>query len=1452
MFDRSYGPFRFWSFIGLFLLSTTAACAAFSQESTPNVPGDEISWKAGVAKVDITPQEPVRMSGYGNRDHPSEGVDLPLSVRCVALLHRDDWGKSNTAADDAKPGQAAHLLISVETIGLSGAIAKEISERILTQHGVARERLVLASTHTHCAPSLVSELTNIFAVPLTEAEVEAGLRYRKQVIDAIVEAAGNAIADLKPAHLSHAIGKATFAGNRRVLQNGRWSGFGLQPDGPVDHSVPMLRVTSPEGKLRGVVYNYACHGTTLGGRHYRINGDWSGFASETLESRNPGVVALSTIGCGADANPQPHGTIEDAANHGNAMADEVERCVKGEMRPITGKIASKFDHAALSFELPTIEEVRKDIESTTPQISRHAKNMDEIYRQEGRLPATYPVPIQAWRFGSDLTMLFIGGEVVVDYAIRLKRELKDESLWITAYTNDVLGYIASERMRQEGGYEFDRSGVYYSLPGPWVSGTEDNLINQIHTLLKTETPKSPLSTNDALKSMRLSSDDYRIELVAAEPLVQDPISLAFGADGKLWVVEMGDYPGDESESDTANGGGGRVKFLEDTTGDGHYDRATVFMDGINFPTGVFPWRDGVLVSAAPDIVFARDTDGDGSADDIQKLYSGFALANPQHRINGFTYGLDHSLHCASGDNLGKITSVKTGEVVNASGHDVQLWPDDGKIAVTSGRTQFIRSRDDWGQWFGNDNSHPMFHFPIDVAYLKRNPSVTYDGVSQQMFNPPVAPPVFPVTSAAVRFNDLYAANRFTSACSSIVSRSPHFNVDGQTAAFVCEPVHNLVHRAILTNDGASYRASRSSLEQEREFLSSTDPWFRPVRSEIGPDGALWVVDMYRETIEHPEWIPKSWQAQLDFKAGSDRGRIYRIVPKIMTSSPAHESVISLESIDLVKLLDSPVGTLRDTASRLLVERLRTTQTVSDQAATIQRLKTLASQSKSPQSHVHALSILEVIGELDNNLIISAFDDEEPGVVLVAIGLAESRLQHSAELLERLAPLSKHQDLRVILALSLAMGQTKSPVAADVLTDIASRKDIDRWIRMAILSSSSHHAKDLLARLFDEHVEALTPGSAERLSLVSGLLDTAIAGGQSVTETLRKALGRIATQESPSDMRLGLAVSIARSFNREGVESSEILPLLQPIYQQALVVITDETQSESQRILSLDLIGKGIGNAEDERELIRGLLSPAMPIGIQRRAVALLADIDQDGFVNFVFDKWQSLTTSLRGDCVSRMLTRRPWMEGLLASLESGTIGVNELSASARQQLLHSGTRSMMVRAQRLIEKPGSSIAKRELITQYLSQFDSANQSAILEHATELGASLYTKHCAACHTPDEQGKLIGPSLSNLSDRSDRRLVEAILAPNDSCEPNYQTYILRTVDDEILVGTIETEVGETVTLGRADGTRLLVDRRRIAEMKNSGVSLMPEGFETLLRPGELRAVVRHLQQKPKDVL
>ncbi len=1419
--------------VGILVFSFAAAVATLSAAAEVG-DGEVAIWRAGFAKVDITPKEPVRMAGYGNRDRPSEGIDSPLAVRCLALQHAEN--------DDAP-----HLLISIDTIGLPGSLSREISQTLLQQHGVGRDHLVLASTHTHCGPDLVSELSNIFATPLSEAEREAGLRYKAQLTAAVIEAAGKAIADLQPAKLDYGSGKATFAANRRVLTGGRWSGFGVQGDGPVDHTAAVLRITAPDEQLRGIVFNYACHATTLGGDHYRINGDWPGYAAEMLEARHEGIVALSTIGCGADANPQPRGKLEDAVTHGRNLADEVERVINAAMRPIEAPLDSRFDHASLSFELPTIEEVRQRSEDPNPQTRRHALTLDAIYKRDGRLPATYPVPIQAWQFGDQLTMIFIGGEVVVDYALRLKRELQDNDLWVTAYANDVLGYIASERMRREGGYEYDRSTIFYGLPGPWAAGSEDHLISQIRELLESNTPQSPVSANEALETLQLSSDAYRVELVAAEPLVQDPINLAFGADGRLWVVEMGDYPRGTR--------GGRVKFLEDTTGDGRYDQATIFLDNLSFPTGVFPWRDGVLISVAPDILFASDTDGDGTADRIEPLYSGFALANPQHRINGFSYGLDHSLHCASGDNLGEITSHRSGEVINASGHDVQIWPDDGRIATISGRTQFVRSRDDWGQWFGNDNSRPMYQYPIEAAYLRRNPSVQYASGSQQLFDPPVAPPVFPITSTAVRYNDLFAANRFTSACSSILSRSHHFHVDDQQAIFICEPVHNLVHRGLLVPTGASYRATRSTGEQDREFLASTDPWFRPVRCAIGPDGALWVVDMYRETIEHPAWIPEAWQQQLDLTAGSDRGRIYRIVPSDM-DVPLPPSITAAGPQQLIEMLDSPIGPLRDLASQLLVERAAVRSgepPTSDTAAfdsVAESLLRLASGGSTPQGRVHALSILEVTGQLTEQVLVAALADSHPGVLRVATRLAESRLEGSAEILQLLGALAAHEDLGVVLGVALALGETADPAAGKLLAQIAGRPDLDRWVTTAILSSAAPHARTILGDLLAQVAQRPAHSAESHQVLLAGLIATAIASDRNVTELLQSALSGQPRDAAALDAQLTLAISAARSFQQAGVDRREDWRLLEPVYRRSLQLAADDDQDEARRCRALELVGIGLGTPDKERQLLDDLISPSTAVAVQRQAIGALQRCDPERFVASILGRWPSLSYELRSHCVSQMLTRAAWTGQLLTALEEGVIDVRDLSAAARQQLLHSGTRSMMVRAQRLLQSPGGSSPKQELVQTMLAQFKpggdhSRDQSSLYQ---SLGARVFAKHCGACHTPDDQGRTVGPNLANLSDRSDQALVEAILDPNRAVDPAFQSYLIRTEDDEILVGAIEQELADTITLARPDGTRTLVNRRSIAEIKSSGVSVMPEGFEELISSEELQAVVRYLQQTP----
>jgi putative membrane-bound dehydrogenase-like protein len=1353
-------------------------------------------WLAGFSRVDVTPGEPVRMAGYGSRDHASEGVDAPLYVRCMGL-------KSPSS-------EHAALLISVETIGLPGSMTRELAEQIHQQHGTPREQIVFCSTHTHAAPDLVSELSNIFARELSADEVAAGKRYQQQLREGILEAVAAALADLSPARLAYGVGQATFAANRRVLSDGRWTGFGVQSDGPVDHAVPVLRIVDPNHKLRGVVFNYACHCTTLGGDHYRINGDWAGYAAADLESKWTGAVALCTIGCGADANPEPRGTLEATLVHGRTLAAEVARIIDGQMKTIDAPLKPRFDYAALSFDLPTQEELRHRAEDAQPQTRRHAERMLDVLQEHGRLPATYPVPIQSWQFGEQLTMVFLGGEVVVDYALRLKRVLDKPDLWVTAYTNDVLGYICSERMRQEGGYEYDRSGIYYGLPGTWASGSEDLLVSRVQELLRSQGRSQPLSPGDALDSFRLS-DGFEIELVAAEPLVQDPINLAFDARGRLWVVEMGDYPEGES--------GGRVKLLTDRDGDGVFDTASEFLSQLSFPTGAFPWRDGVLISAAPDILLARDTDEDGKADQVETLYTGFALANPQHRINGFTYGLDHSLHLASGDNLGQLRSVRSGQSVDASGHDVQIWPDSGRIAVTSGRTQYIRSRNDWGEWFGNDNSRPMYHFPIDDAYLSRNPAVRYSSSMQMLFDPPVAPPVFPITSVSERFNDLFAAGRFTSACSAIVARSPQLESGLGEVAFICEPVHNLVHRAVLRPHGASYQAERAAAEQDREFLSSSDRWFRPVRALVGPDGMLYVVDMYRETIEHPEWIPEAWQSQLDLRAGADRGRIYRIRPRgTPASTPPRFDLLS--TAQLVGQLAADNGALRDLVQQWIIER-------DDDGATPLLIK-LAADAGQPHARVHALSILEVQQRLDTELLAAALQDSHPGVLLVAIPIAESRLESDPQWLEHLAVTARHRDERVVLRTALALGQSREAAAGRILADIACGEH-GEWVSRAVSSSASPHADAILSALLDRSRR----GDADLPSpVLTDLLVTARSNGVDIASHCDKLF---AVSDADFLAQLRLASSFTAVLGAD--KSNDIARWFQPLYARAVALAGDEQQAEQQRCAALQLVGLGIGSESQEQALLLELISPATPVSVQQQAVDRLAQFSDAEPCAELVARWPSMSRAVRDHAVSRMLQRRTWTEQLLAALDASRIKPSDLTPAARQQLTQTGTRSMQVRAARLTQTSGSP-EKQTLVASYLQAMSGQPDVA-------RGAALFQQHCAVCHQSGAGGQAVGASLDNLSDRSAQALLTAILDPNRAVDPKYQSYVVLSDDDRVLVGAIEDEAGASLTLAHADGKRSTIARAAIVEMKNTGVSLMPEGLESVLSPAAMLDLVGYLQ-------
>lgn len=425
--------------------------------------------RVGVGRVDITPEYSIRMAGYASRLNESKGVAQRL------------WTKALAIAGD---GGAPAVLITVDNCGVPAGVVETVARRLQEKRRLPRERLAICSSHTHSAPVLKDALPAMFGRPVPDDHQAKIDRYTRELTDAMEKAALAALDDLRPGRIDWGQGKVGFAMNRRVVKEGRYVGFGTTPEGPVDHAMPLLRVTGADGGARAFVINYACHCTTLGGEFSQICGDWAGFAQEQVEKEAPGSVCLITTGCGGDANPHPRGQLEHARQHGQAIADEVRRLLQGELTPVTTPPVCRLERIELPFEhTPTREEWKQLAESQDVYHAYQAKLRLARPASEDAKPEVLSYPVQSWRFGERPVMVFLAGEVVVDYALRLKKELGDDRLWVSAYANDVPCYIASRRVLAEGGYEAVSSMIFYDRPGPLAPAVEDMIVAAVHRVL---------------------------------------------------------------------------------------------------------------------------------------------------------------------------------------------------------------------------------------------------------------------------------------------------------------------------------------------------------------------------------------------------------------------------------------------------------------------------------------------------------------------------------------------------------------------------------------------------------------------------------------------------------------------------------------------------------------------------------------------------------------------------------------------------------------------------------------------------------------------------------------------------------------------------------------------------------------------------------------------------------
>ncbi|HIE97289.1 MAG: neutral/alkaline non-lysosomal ceramidase N-terminal domain-containing protein [Fuerstiella sp.] len=1407
------------------LLSSTGAAQSADQ------------YNVGVAVVDITPDYPVRLNGFGNRREESEGVSQQIYARALAVSQGD---------------QPPLVLVTLDSLGVRTAMVDEVRRRLKESDGLPPQNLALTFSHSHCTPKVNGACDNIFSMAIPTDHQKHIDRYTQELTDHITLAARKAIASRSPARLEWAVGKAGFAKNRRTA------------GGPVDHDLPLLVVRDADTNEPKAIYvSYACHCVTLS--FNKVSGDWAGHAAAMIERRFPGCVGLVSIGAGSDQNPvsrisgDPGDNVEAAERQGIEIASEVERLLSGRLKRISGEPQAVLNTIALPLKNPPTREQLVEQTGKGRQTDRYNATTQLARLDRGeQLISEIDYPIQTWSFGDSFCMNFLAGEVCVDYALRLKSEIDRERFWLNAYCNDFGCYIPSERLLTEGGYGGGAEVPYFALPTTLKAGLEKLIVDEVHRQVPDafHMPKgtqgvAPKSPEDSLQCMD-THDSLEVRLVAAEPQVTDPVAIDFGPDGRLWVAEMSDYGRDMYEEFEQTS---RIRWLRDADGDGYFEEAKTFVDGLRFPTDVKVWRDGILICDAPDILFARDKDGDGIADVTQKLFSGFEIRNAQARVNSLRWGLDNWIYGAGGLFGGTITGHQTGEIVNCSNRDFRMNPDTGAIEPVSGRTQQGRCRNDWGDWFGCSNGNLLRAIPGDDRYSQRNPFATLSSPPGLMADT-AAHTLYP-PDGLVTFELSGAPGRATAACGLGIYRDSRLGAEFADDAFTCEPVHQSVHRINLSRNGHGFAGKRGDGEESQEFLSSTDRWFRPVQARTGPDGALWVVDMYRYVIEHSRWIPQSTLAELDVFAGKRRGRIYRVVPKRGngdTKSSAKQALIpnlgDLTDGGLAQQLGSANGTIRDLAHQMLV--WRSAKSVAPE------IRSIASNAKRPAAQIQALATLDALRQLASADIAAALQSDDPEVVRFAVQLSEPFLNDTPKLRTSIFALARSGSARVRrqVALSIAAGGSSGqavPDAAATLSTLIGAAEPDAHVRSAALHSiSADNINPVLNAYLDRPAAEQTFGIRRNLVLLA----VQIGDSDAVARALHVCLP-VAGAEQPSRAATTLlAAALNRLDGRPASPELQITPYasqrLVELHRQAMATIVGADEPEAARIAAISLLGRKYGpvttrilDADATAEsfgpaqraaAIASLISARHSGAVQRAAIMALSDTGADDTSTMLLHAYAAVGAESRLAIADELMSRSDSMLELLSALESGRLRADILDAARRNKLLSSTNTDVRTAAKRVFNTSGTS--SRAAV---LKSFDHV---VGMDGDVPRGRDVFQKRCSTCHKLEDHGHVVGPDLLAMTNRDPQWLLTTILDPNKDVDARYVAWTAVTVDGRTASGMIVRESAVSILLREAGGKEHVIPRSEVEEFRSSERSVMPEGLERDMSAQDFSDVIAYL--------
>ena len=971
-------------------------------------------------------------------------------------------------------------------------------------------------------------------------------------------------------------------------------------------------------------------------------------------------------------------------------------------------------------------------------------------------------------------------------------------------------------------------------------------------------PAGPLSPREELATFKVPKG-FHVELVASEPDVIDPVAMAFDEDGRLFVAEMHGYPNEGVG--TGNITSGRIKLLEDRDGNGQYTHSTIWADKLRFPTAVMPWRGGLLVANAPDMLYLEDTHNAGQADKSRTLYTDFNLANIQQLFNSLQYSLDNWVYACAGSDGGLVKSAEKPDLppVKLRARGFRFHPDvPGSLEPTSGGGQYGLTPDDWNRWFVNTNSQHLRHIVLPDHYLRRNPSLPVSAVTLDIPDHNPACKVYRISPFeawrvertmrrkdgpdAARFpsTELVPGGYITSGCSPIVYAADAFPEVYRGNTFMCDPANNLIHRDVLVPNGATFIAKRATGEEECDFLASTDTWFRPVHLTIGPDGAIYVLDFYREVIETPLSLPDDIKKKLNLES-RQRGRIWRIVADNADKKDAKKNKPALRKAatkDLVAHLADGNIWWRLTAQRLLVER-------QDRDA-VKALEELVKTSKSAVGRAHALWTLEGLHALDATLIEQALNDDEAGVREQALQLAEPRLPKSASLLAAVVKRADDPSPRVRFQVAFTLGETDAPEALAALAKIARHPDTDTWTQTAVLSSVSKTAPRLLEALANDG-EFTKKASAAQLQMLMRL--AALVAAQGDDAELGKALALMKVRENASPQAWQLAVldglgqgaasssrPLSKLWEQPPPALKESVAQAQALFDQAATAARDDQRNEDERIASVRLLAHGPFALA--AATLPELLTPQTPSVLQMNAVRALAQHDSPKVADLLLASWNTFSPAVRREAVEGLFARPERLTKLLDAIEAKKLPANQIEPFRLDQLRKHPTKAIRDRAQKLLA--GQLTPDRQKVVEaYRPALD-------LDGDKERGKAAFKKNCATCHRLENVGVEVGPDLlSALRNKSREQLIIDIMDPSREVDPRYLNYLVTTKKGQTLSGMIVAETGSSVTLRRAEKAEDVILRTQIDTIQATAKSVMPENLETQLSKQDLADLIAYLQ-------